>query len=104
MFLLSLVDRFDTMLQHERDRPQPSLLRACRLMFGREFLNLGWFKAANTGLGFSGPLLLKVVVNAVQDASKPEGVKKNSKKGCTVVFMKSLQYVVDCSSGSIVGW
>lgn len=51
-------------------------MRACRLTFGWEFLRLGWLKAANTGLGFAGPLLLKVVVDAVQAASKPEGMLK----------------------------
>lgn len=68
--------RFGTAIQKERKLAEPSLVRACRLTFGWEFLRLGWLKAANTGLGFAGPLLLKVVVDAVQDASKPEGVLK----------------------------
>lgn len=63
-------DRFDGALRLERGRPRPSLLRACRSAFGREFLGLGWLKAANAGLGFSGPLLLKVVVDAVQEAAR----------------------------------
>ncbi|CAM9097657.1 unnamed protein product, partial [Laminaria digitata] len=66
-------DRFDTAIRKERSLPRPSLVRACRMTFGREFLQLGWLKAANTALGFSGPLLLKVVVDAVQDASESEG-------------------------------
>ncbi|CAM9529906.1 unnamed protein product [Ectocarpus sp. 4 AP-2014] len=66
-------DRFDAAIRNEHDRRLPSLIRACRSTFGREFLNLGWLKAANTVLGFSGPLLLKVVVDAVQDASQSEG-------------------------------
>lgn len=61
--------RFRVALEKERKFPRPSLLRACGDTFGREFLTLGWLKAANTGIGFSGPLLLKVVVNAVQDSS-----------------------------------
>lgn len=65
-------DRFDGALRAERDRPRPSLLRACRLTFGREFLGLGWLKAANAALGFCGPLLLKVVVDAVQDVAQGE--------------------------------
>lgn len=68
--------RFETTIQKERKLAEPSLVRACRLTFGWGFLRLGWLKAANTGLGFAGPLLLKVVVDAVQDASKPEGVLK----------------------------
>lgn len=65
-------DRFGEALRVEHDRPRPSLLRACRLTFGREFLGLGWLKAANAGLGFCGPLLLKVVVDAVQEAAQGE--------------------------------
>lgn len=64
--------RFAEVVRQERARPRPSLLRACRLSFGCEFLALGWLKAANVGLGFSGPLLLKVVVNAVQEAARGE--------------------------------
>ncbi|CAN0559357.1 unnamed protein product, partial [Ectocarpus sp. 12 AP-2014] len=66
-------DRFDAAIRNEHGRRRPSLIRACRSTFGREFLNLGWLKAANTVLGFSGPLLLKVVVDAVQDASQSQG-------------------------------
>lgn len=58
--------------EHARLGP-PSLVRVCLSTFGRDFLKLGWLKAANTALGFSGPLLLKVVVDAVQDASEGEG-------------------------------
>lgn len=43
------------------------------MTFGLEFVQLGWLKAANTALGFSGPLLLKVVVDAVQDAAESKG-------------------------------
>lgn len=68
-----LTFRFDAAIRNEHGRRRPSLIRACRSTFGREFLNLGWLKAANTVLGFSGPLLLKVVVDAVQDASQSEG-------------------------------
>lgn len=68
--VLASTDRFAKAVRRERGRPRPSLLRACRLSFGREFLALGWLKAANVGLGFSGPLLLKVVVNAVQEAAR----------------------------------
>lgn len=66
-------NRFDAALRKEIILPRPSLVRACRLTFGREFLQLGWLKAANTALGFSGPLLLKVVVDAVQDAAESQG-------------------------------
>lgn len=72
-FPLTLRGRFDAALEKERNLPRPSLVRACRSSFGREFLKLGWLKAVNTGLGFFGPLLLKVVVDAVQDASDIEG-------------------------------
>lgn len=67
-------DRFEVVLKRERERPRPSLIRACRLLFGGEFMGLAWLRAANTGLGFSGPLLLKVVVDAVQGSSHGQGV------------------------------
>ena len=68
--------RFRVTLEKERKFSRPSLLRACADTFGREFLALGWLKAANTAIGFSGPLLLTVVVDAVQDSSSstPRGL------------------------------
>ena len=80
------------MLGNERGHPRrrPSLLRACRTAFGREFLSLGWFKAANTGLGFSGPLLLKVVVDAVQEISQSEGAINSTSTLCSIVPRKQI--------------
>ncbi|CAM9676299.1 unnamed protein product, partial [Hapterophycus canaliculatus] len=67
-------ERFATQVRNEHARPGPSsLVRVCLSTFGLSFLKLGWLKAANTALGFAGPLLLKVVVDAVQDTSESEG-------------------------------
>lgn len=59
--------RFDAALDAERARAKPSLLRAARVVFGADFYAFAGLQLINDLLGFSGPVLLKLVVTYVQD-------------------------------------
>lgn len=76
-------------MDRERKCARPSLVRACARLFGKEFLSLGWLKAVNTAIGFSGPLLLKVVVDAVEGGSGQQGTV------CARYVVPSTSCVVD---------
>jgi len=65
-------DRFQTALDAERDsatraKRRPSLLRVAHVTFGAEFYHFAGLQLLNDLLGFSGPILLKLVVTFVQD-------------------------------------
>lgn len=59
--------RFEAVLELERGRFTPSLLRAAHAAFGADFYAFAGLQLINDLLGFSGPVLLKLIVNYVQD-------------------------------------
>jgi hypothetical protein len=65
--------RFETALEAERGRSRPSLLRAAFVAFGADFSAFAGLQLINDLLGFSGPVLLKLIVNYVQDSAKGGG-------------------------------
>ena len=58
-----------TMLEFEQQQSHPSLLRALRTCFGAHYYWLGILKLITDSLSFSGPLLLKALVEYVSGGS-----------------------------------
>lgn len=83
--------RFETALEAERARAKPSLLRAARVVFGADFYAFAGLQLINDLLGFSGPVLLKLVVTYVQDFA---GGTATLARGYTILVVLLLTYTL----------